>query len=220
MSQKNSGGGNAVGFIAACAALITALVGLGDALGLFSYLKLTKQPDVSSPPITSASPTRVQPLKPPSAESPTKDPASCPSKMTFRDLEEFNGKNNLQAKDICDNQTIILTGYINSASVQECISQNDSNEPTKIRCLRVYHYSYYDNYYGSYTTFNATNEEEKQRLVDISKELYKHGNHSIRIQSTISFAKKENAQIIDYSNLKILDYQPLNNKLYIKIVEH
>ena len=153
------------------------------------------------PPITQPIPVT------PSSEIPSPNPrtALCPSEMTFSELDNLHTKSNLQTKDICDKQTMILTGYLRSDSVLECSHTNDLKQKIETRCLKVYHHEHYNNA----TSFTATTEEEKQMFVDINRKLYKDGDYSIQIRATILFPKRDQYQYIDYTNTQIITYQPL-----------
>jgi hypothetical protein len=194
MSEKNSGGRDLGGLLGGIAALVTALVGLFVYLGI--QLKLPGQtPENQEIP---------EETPPPSSNSP------CPSETTFSALYAFNLNNALQAKDVCENQTLTLIGYLSSDSIDECPYQNELNETVQGRCLRIFHDQQL--YSGSSTVLQYS-DEKKDLLIEINKSLYQHGNHKVTIRAKVSFAKDVyQRQIISFDNVKILSYKPLSDQ--------
>jgi hypothetical protein len=191
MSGKNGGGHDFGALLGGIAALITALVVLLVYLGI-----QPKQSGQSSPSTESSGSPSFAPQPSESPTSGSSPNSLCPSKMTFSELYDFNSRNPLQAKDVCENQTLTLIGYLNSNSIYECPYQNELKETVQGRCLRIFHDKQFFDFYGT-TIFQYT-EHKKDLLIELNKSLYQNGNHTVTIQAEVSFKKNETSAA-DYS---------------------
>jgi hypothetical protein len=178
-------------------------------------------PPISSPP-PSSTPPGLNPLEPSDPEKPDDSESSaipspspespCPSEMDISKLYADNSGHPEQLKDVCENQVVVLTGYLSRElnSIRTCDNQSQTN---KQRCLVVFH-SYQQ---GSVQTFYGTTtfrfpEAEGDILRKINSSLFTNGDHTVKIKSQIRFTQDSfqiYKQNIEFDSYKIISYQPI-----------